>query len=97
MMNIDVLGGVEATISAALVVSALGVVMGRDLAGRVKVAFVLVGWFVLIVILAATGALGNDHGIGTPGLGCECLRCAEHSMLRRWRYWLRFRPCGFWE
>jgi hypothetical protein len=69
MMNIDVLGGVEATISAALVVSALGVVMGRDLAGRVKVAFVLVGWFVLIVILAATGALGNDHGIGTPGLG----------------------------
>jgi hypothetical protein len=67
--NLDVLGGVETTISAALVVSALGVVMGRDLAGRVKVAGALAGWFVLVVILAATGALTNDHGIGTPGLG----------------------------
>lgn len=69
MTNLDVLGGVESTISAALVVSALAVVLGRDLAGRVKVAGALAGWFVLVVILAATGALTNDHGIGTPGLG----------------------------
>jgi hypothetical protein len=69
MTLFDVIGGVELTMSAAIMVAALSIVMGRDVARRLTLAAVLSGWFVIVVILAATRALHYEHGIGTPGVG----------------------------
>ncbi|MDB5290450.1 MAG: hypothetical protein JWL69_1691 [Phycisphaerales bacterium] len=69
MTTFDVIGAVELTMSAAIMVAALSVVMGRNVAERIKVAAVLSGWFVIVVILATTGALHPQRGIGAPGLG----------------------------
>jgi hypothetical protein len=69
MQRFDVLSGVLLTACAAIVVSVLCAVIGRDTMRRAGLALILGAWFVLVVILAATGALGSDHGIGTPGLG----------------------------
>ncbi|HEX4054185.1 MAG TPA: hypothetical protein VHX86_07965 [Tepidisphaeraceae bacterium] len=69
MTTFDVIGGVELTMSAAIVVATLSVVMGQEASRRVKLAGVLSGWFVFVVILAATGALGDVHGTGSLGVG----------------------------
>jgi hypothetical protein len=69
MTTFDVIGGVELTMSAAIMVATLSIVMGRDMARRLTLAAVLSGWFVIVVILAATRVLHYEHGIGSPGLG----------------------------
>ena len=69
MANFDVIGAVELTMSAAIMVAGLSVLAGRDAGERLRYSAMLLGWFVIVVILAATGALGNEHGIGAPGLG----------------------------
>jgi hypothetical protein len=69
MTTIDVMGAVELTVSAAIMVAVLSTLVGRDPVARVKYAAVLFGWFVIVVVLAASGALQYPHGIGTPGLG----------------------------
>jgi len=69
MTNFDVIGAVELTMSAAIVVAALSVLAGRDTGERLKYSAILAGWFVIVVILAATQALGYEHGTGAPGLG----------------------------
>lgn len=69
MTTFDVIGGVELTMSAALMVAVLSVSIGQDMAKRLKIAAVLAGWFVIVVILAATRALHDQDGIGAPGLG----------------------------
>ena len=69
MTTFDVIGGVELTASAAIMVATLSIVMGRDLARRLTLAAVLSGWFAIVVILAATRVLHYEHGIGSPGLG----------------------------
>jgi hypothetical protein len=69
MTTFDLIGAVELTLSASIVITALSVVIGRDAAQRVKLAAALLGWFVIVVILGATQALHYEHGIGTPGLG----------------------------
>src|ERR1700675_5063906 len=69
MTTFDLIGCVELTLSASIVITALSVVIGRDAAQRIKLAAVLLGWFVIVVILAATQALHYEHEIGTPGLG----------------------------
>jgi hypothetical protein len=69
MTTFDVIGGVELTMSAAIMVAALSVVFGRNIAERIRIAAVLSGWFVIVVILAATGAVNYQRGIGAPGLG----------------------------
>lgn len=69
MTSFDVFGGVELTMSAAIVVAALSAALGRDTAQRVKLAAVVSGWFVVVVILAATRVLQDGHGIGAPGMG----------------------------
>jgi hypothetical protein len=69
MTTVDVIGGVELTMSAAIMVAALSVVFGRNIAERIRIAAVLSGWFVIVVILAATGALHPPYGVGAPGLG----------------------------
>jgi hypothetical protein len=69
MTSFDVFGGVELTMSAAIVVAALSAALGRDAAQRVKLAAVVSGWFVIVVIMAATRVLQDGHGIGAPGMG----------------------------
>ena len=69
MTTLDVIGCVELTMSAAIMVAALSVVFGHNVAERVKIAAVLAGWFVIVVTLAATGAVNPQRGIGAPGLG----------------------------
>jgi hypothetical protein len=69
MTMLDVLGGVELTVAAAIMVAALSVVMGNETAGRIGRAAALAGWFAVVVTLAATGALYDRHGVGAAGLG----------------------------
>src|SRR5436190_15590565 len=68
-MNIDLLSSIELTVSAAIVIAALSIGFGSNTANRIRVAAWLSGWFILVVILAATRALYYEHGLGTPGLG----------------------------
>ncbi|HWE96942.1 MAG TPA: hypothetical protein VG269_23475 [Tepidisphaeraceae bacterium] len=69
MGTYDVIGGVELTLSAAIMVAALSVVIGRNVAERIRLAALLGVWFVVVVILAATGAVHYQRGIGAPGMG----------------------------
>ncbi len=68
-MDIDLLSSIELTASAAIVIAALSIGFGSNAATRIRVAVWLSGWFILVVILAATRALYYEHGLGTPGLG----------------------------
>ena len=68
-MNTDLLGSIELTASAAIVIAALSIGFGSNAAMRIRIAAWLSGWFVLVVILAATRALHYENGVGTPGLG----------------------------
>jgi len=69
MTGFDVMGGVELTMYAAIMIAVVSIVMGRDTAQRLKCAVALTGWFVIVVILAATGALHDQPGIRSAGLG----------------------------
>jgi hypothetical protein len=66
-MNIDLIGSVELTASAAIVVAALSIGFGLNPATRLRAGFGLSLWFTLVVILAATHALYYEHGLGTIG------------------------------
>ena len=68
-MNTDLVGSIELTASAAIVVAALSIGFASDTGTRIRIAIGLSLWFVLVVILAATRALYYEHGLGTPGLG----------------------------
>jgi hypothetical protein len=89
-MNIDLIGSVELTASAAIVVAALSIGFGRNPATRLRVAVGLSLWFILVVILAATRALYYEGGLGAPGLGLAvalpigvlCLAVARVQSLR---------------
>src|SRR6266571_7602929 len=68
-MYLDLIGSVELTASAAIVIAALSIGFGSNGTTRFRAAVGLSAWFVLVVILAATRALYYEHGLGTPGLG----------------------------
>jgi len=68
-MNIDLIGSIELTASAAIVIAALSIGFGSNGTTRFRAAVGLSAWFVLVVILAATRALYYEHGLGAPGLG----------------------------
>jgi hypothetical protein len=68
-MNTDLISSIELTASAAIVIAALATGFGSNAVSRIRIAAWLSGWFVLVVILAATRALYYEHGLGTPGLG----------------------------
>jgi hypothetical protein len=68
-MNIDLIGSVELTASAAIVIAALSIGFGLNPVTRLRAAVGLSLWFILVVILAATRALFYEHGLGAPGLG----------------------------
>src|SRR6266705_3906664 len=89
-MNIDLIGSVELTASAAIVIAALAIGFGSSVATRVRIAVGLGIWFIIVVILAATRALYYEPGLGTPGLGLAvvlpvailCLAVARIQSLR---------------
>jgi hypothetical protein len=68
-MNIDLIGSVELTASAAIVIAALSIGFGSNAATRLRAAAGLSAWFILVVILAATRALYYEGGTGSPGVG----------------------------
>jgi hypothetical protein len=68
-MNTDLLASIELTASAAIAIAALSIGFGSNAAMRIRIAACLSGWFVLVVILAATRALYYQGGTGTQGLG----------------------------
>src|SRR2546428_5228198 len=68
-MNTDLIGSIELTASAAIVIAALSSAFGSNAIGRVRIAVGLSGWFVVVVVLAGTRALYYEYGLGTPGLG----------------------------
>jgi hypothetical protein len=68
-MNIDLIGSVELTASAAIMIAALSIGFGSTAVVRIRIATWLAAWFVVVVILAATRALYYEGGLGAPGLG----------------------------
>lgn len=68
-MNIDLIGSIELTASAAIVIAALSIALGSNPLTRIRAVVWLSAWFILVVILAATRVLYYEHGLGTPGLG----------------------------
>ncbi len=68
-MNTDLIGSIELTASAAIVIAALSIGCGSNPLMRFRIAVGLGVWFIIVVILAATRALYYEHGLGTPGLG----------------------------
>ncbi len=68
-MNIGLIGSIELTALAAIVIAALSIGFASNAAMGIRIAIWLSSWFVLVVILAATRALYYQHGLGAPGLG----------------------------
>ena len=68
-MNTDLIGSIELTAAAAIVITALSIGLSLNVVARIRTAAWFSGWFVLVVILAATRALHYQYGLGTPGLG----------------------------
>jgi hypothetical protein len=89
-INLDLIGAIALTASAAIVVAALTSAFGKDTAGRIRLAAGLNAWFVLVVILAATRVLYPESGLGALGLGAAvvlpivifCLVVARSKALR---------------
>jgi hypothetical protein len=69
----DVISTIEVMGSAAIVTAVLAFTLSGTLAGRVRAVIVLAIWLAAVVVLGATGALGNEHGLGAPGLGLAVL------------------------
>jgi len=68
-MNTDLIGSIELTASAAIVIAALSIGFGSNPLMRIRIAVGLGVWFIIVVILAATRAFYYEHGLGTSGLG----------------------------
>jgi hypothetical protein len=66
---LDLLGAVELTASAAIVIAAVSIGFGRDVATRLRLALALSVWFAVVVVLAATYALHYQYGVGSAGVG----------------------------
>jgi hypothetical protein len=89
-MNTDLIGSIELTASAAIVIAALSIGFGSNPLTRIRIAVGLGIWFVIVVILAATRAFYYEHGLGTPGLGLAvalpiailCITAARVQSLR---------------
>ena len=99
-MNTDLIGSVELTASAAIVIAALSIGFGSNAPARIRIAAWLSAWFVIVAILAATRALYYERGLGAPSLGiavalpiavlCILVACVQplHDALHRVPLWL---------
>src|SRR5712692_4099539 len=89
-MNTDLIGSIELTASAAILIAALSIGFGSNPLTRIRIAVGLGVWFIIVVILAATRALYYEHGLGAPGLGLAvalpiailCITAARVQSLR---------------
>jgi len=72
-MNFDLLSGIELTASAAVVVAAFTMWFARTSAQRALIVTALALWFAAVLWAGTTGFLGNQKGLGTPGLGAAVL------------------------
>ena len=99
-MNTDLIGSVELTVSAAIVIAALSIGFGSNAPARIGIAAWLTAWFVIVAILAATRALYYERALGAPSLGiavalpiavlCILVACVQplHDALHRVPLWL---------
>jgi hypothetical protein len=71
--SFDLVFTIEAVISAAIVTAVLAFALSGTVAGRVRAVIALAIWFAAVVVLGASGAPGNEHGLGTPALGLAVL------------------------
>jgi len=69
----DVISTIEMMASAAIVTAVLAFTLSGTVAGRVRAVIVLAIWLAAVVVLGATGAVGNEHGLGAPGVGLVVL------------------------
>jgi hypothetical protein len=69
MGTFDIVGGIELTLSAAILMAVVGVVIGRSVGMRLRIVGGLGVWFVIVVVLGGSGVLHRDHGMGSAGLG----------------------------
>jgi hypothetical protein len=67
-MMLDILSTAELTVSASIAVGFLSLAMAQTAGGRATVLVALSAWFVLVLAIGATGALGPAGG-GAPALG----------------------------
>lgn len=65
----DIVSTIEVTASAALVAAFLAFVLSPTAPGRRRALLVIAAWFLVVVVLGATGALDARSGLGVPGLG----------------------------
>jgi len=72
-MKLDLLAAIELTGGAAFAVAVLSLGLGTTARARWRWAAGLSVWFLAVVVLAATQALNQLHGLGTPGLGVVVL------------------------
>ncbi|MHB8455628.1 MAG: hypothetical protein ACYDDO_13275 [Acidiferrobacterales bacterium] len=68
-MTIDLLGSIDLTASAAVLIAVLAIAFGENGLARARIAGGLGAWFVLVTVLASTGAFNYPDGLGAPGLG----------------------------
>jgi hypothetical protein len=68
-MLFDLISTVEITVGAAIVAAVLSFTLSDNIGGRLRAAWIIAAWFVIVVILGATGALDAKAGAGVVGLG----------------------------
>jgi len=69
MNAFDIVGAIELTASAAILVAVLAAGLGRTSRSRGLAAAAFAAWFGLIVLLAAAGSFDSRLGIGIRGVG----------------------------
>jgi hypothetical protein len=73
-MNLfDLIGAIELTATAAIVVASLAGALGRTWKARSGLAAAFAAWFGLIVFLAANGCFDPKIGIGVRGVGAAVI------------------------
>jgi hypothetical protein len=68
----DLIGAIELTASAAILVGALAAIQPESVA-RLRVAALLGGWFALVVVAAALQLFDPHIGLGAPAMGFAVL------------------------
>lgn len=68
-MHVDLLASIDLTASAAIAMSTLAIGFGRQTNQRVRIVIWLAAWYVVVVLMAASGVLTYPRGLGAPGLG----------------------------
>ena len=68
-----VLSAIEITAAGAVTTAVLSFTLSSTFRGRIRAAAVIAGWFLMVVVFGATGALDGQTGAGTAGLAAAVL------------------------